>query len=96
MLIINQKTAKCEVKHKDLIPYHHVVIKLNNNIEWFYIDKVPLYENVCIDSLASFAAILVLPPRLSKHVTIGNSDLCCHKIILEDNEAHQIGKSFKP
>jgi len=34
-LIINQVKGDYEVRHKDLIPYHHAAIKLANSFDGF-------------------------------------------------------------
>ena len=39
-LIINQFKREYEVRHKDLIPYHHAAIKLADSFDNFYISHV--------------------------------------------------------
>ena len=39
-LIVNQVKGEYEVRHEDLIPYHHPVIKMANSFDGFYIGHV--------------------------------------------------------
>jgi len=39
-LIINQIKKEYEVRHVDLVPYYHAVIKVANSFDGFYIDHV--------------------------------------------------------
>jgi len=39
-LIINQVKGEYEVRHRDLVPYYHTVIKMANSFDGFYIDHV--------------------------------------------------------
>ena len=39
-LIINKVKGEYEVRHEDLIPYHHAVVQLTNTFEGFYISHV--------------------------------------------------------
>ena len=39
-LIVNQVKGEYEVRHEDLVPYQHVVIKMANLFEGFYIGHV--------------------------------------------------------
>jgi len=37
-LIVNQIKGEYEVRHEDLVPYYHAVIKMANSFDGFYID----------------------------------------------------------
>ena len=39
-LIINQVRGEYEVRHEDLVPYHHAVIEMANLFNGFYISHV--------------------------------------------------------
>ena len=39
-LIVNQVKGEYKVRHEDLIPYHHAVIKMANSFDDFYISHV--------------------------------------------------------
>jgi len=39
-LIINQVKGEYEVRHRDLVPYYHAVIKMANLFDGFYIGHV--------------------------------------------------------
>ena len=39
-LIVNQVKGKYEVRHEDLVPYYHAVIKMANLFDGFYIGHV--------------------------------------------------------
>jgi len=39
-LIVNQVKGEYEVRHEDLVPYHHAVIKMANSFDGFYIGHV--------------------------------------------------------
>ena len=36
-LIVNQVKREYEVRHEDLVPYHHAVINMANSFDGFYI-----------------------------------------------------------
>ena len=40
-LIVNQVKGEYEVRHEDLIPYYHAVIKMANSFDGFYNDMCP-------------------------------------------------------
>jgi len=39
-LIVNQIKGEYEIRHEDLIPYHHVAIQLANTFDGFYINHL--------------------------------------------------------
>jgi len=51
-LIVNQVKGENKVRHEDLIPYHHVVIKMANSFDGFYISHVSRFQNTKADALA--------------------------------------------
>jgi len=60
-LIINQVKGEYEVRHEDLIPYHHVAIQLANTFDGFYISHVSRLQNTKADALAALAAHWLYP-----------------------------------
>ena len=40
-LIVNQVKGEYEVRHEDLVPYYHAVIKIANSFDRFYIGMCP-------------------------------------------------------
>jgi len=60
-LIINQVKRKYEVRHEDLIPYHHAAIKLANSFNGFYISHVSRLLNTKADVLVVPTITLALP-----------------------------------
>ena len=59
-LIINQIKGEYEVRHADLVPYYHAVIKVANSFNGFYIGHVSRSHNTKADALAALAATLAL------------------------------------
>jgi len=59
-LIVNQVKREYEVCHEDLIPYHHIAIKLANSFYGFYINHMSRLLNTKADALAALAATLAL------------------------------------
>jgi len=59
-LIISQVKGEYEVRHEDLISYHHATIHLANTFDGFYISHVSRLQNTKIDALAALATTLVL------------------------------------
>jgi len=56
-LIINQVKGEYEVRHEDLVPYHHAVIKMANSFNGFYIGHVSNFQNIKGDALVALAVI---------------------------------------
>lgn len=81
-LLVNQVILEYEIKLEVYMLYHQVAIKLTNQFKQFYIGHVPQHENIYADALASLAATLVLPARIT------SQDLFCPISILEANEVH--------
>ena len=57
-LIVNQVKEEYEVRHKDLVPYYHTIIKMANLFYGFYISHVSRSQNTRANTLAALAAIL--------------------------------------
>jgi len=95
-LIVNQVKGEYEVRHEDLIPYHHAVIKMANSFNGFYIDHVSRFQNTKVDALAALAAKLALPIDTTCHLMVAARRLFCPKHVLETNKVHAILISFEP
>ena len=54
-LIVNQVKGEYEVRHENLVPYHHAVIKMANLFDGFYIGHVSRSQNTRADALAALA-----------------------------------------
>lgn len=80
--MISQVREEYKVKTEDLLPYYQVTIRMINLFEEFYVDYVPLYENISTDTLATLIATLILHAKSSKHIVIGSCELFCPKEIL--------------
>ena len=74
-LIVNQIKREYEVRHEDLISYHHAVIQLTNTFDGFYISHISRLKNTKIDALVALAATLALPADTSYHLTIATHHL---------------------
>jgi len=95
-LIINQVKGEYEVRHENLVPYHHAVIEMANSFDDFYISHVSRFQNTKADALATLAATLALPIDTAYHLTIATGRLVCPKHVLETNEVHIISIGFEP
>ena len=60
-LIVNQVKGEYEVRHEDLVPYHHAVIEMTSLFNGFYISHVSRSQNTKADGLAALATTLALP-----------------------------------
>jgi len=69
-LIINQVKSEYEVRHEDLVPYHHAVIKMANLFNGFYISHVSRSQNTKADALAAPTTTLALPVDTKYHLTV--------------------------
>jgi len=69
-LIVNQVKGKYEVRHEDLVPYYHAVIKIANIFDGFFIGHASRSQNIRADALASLAATLALPIDTTYHLTV--------------------------
>ena len=68
-LIVNLK-GEYEVRHEDLVPYYHAVIKMANLFDDFYIRHVSRSQNTRADALAALAITLALPVDTKYHLTV--------------------------
>ena len=69
-LIINQVKGEYEVRHRDLVPYYHAVIKMANLFDGFYIGHVSRPQNTKADTLVALVATLALPFDTTYHLTV--------------------------
>jgi len=69
-LLVNQVKGEYEVRHENLIPYHHAVIKIVNSFDGFYIGHVSRFQNTKADTLAILAATLALQIDTTYHFTV--------------------------
>ena len=95
-LIVNQTKTQYEVRHEDLIPYHHAAIKLANLFYGFYISHMPHLLNTKADALAALTAIMVLPADINYYLTVATRHLFCPKYGLEISDVHTISTNFEP
>ena len=93
-LIVNQVKGEYEVRHEDLVPYHHAVIKMANSFDGFYIGNMSHFQNTKIDALAALAATLALPIDTMYHLTVATRHLVCPKHVLEVKEVHITSTDF--
>jgi len=94
-LIVNQVKGEYEVRHEDLVPYYHAVIKMANSFDSFIINHVSRFQNTKADALAALAATLVLPTDTTYHFTVATRHLVCPKHVLKINEVHVISIGSK-
>jgi len=78
-LITNQVKGEYEVRHENLIPYHHVAIKLADSFDGFYIKPVSRLLNTKADALAMLAATLALLTDTTYRLTVVTHHLFCLK-----------------
>ena len=81
-LIVNQVKGEYEVRHEDLAPYHHAVIKMANLFNGFYIGHVSRSQNTRVDALAVLATTLALSVDTKYHLTVATRHLVCSKHML--------------
>ena len=72
-LIINQVKGEYEVRHEDMIPYHHAAIKLVDSFDGLYISHVSHLLNTKVDILAALMVTLALPADTTYCLTSGYS-----------------------
>ena len=94
-LIVNQVKGEYEVRHKDLVPYHHVVIKMANLFNGFYISHVFRSQNTKADALAALAT-LALPVDTKYHLTVAIRHLVCSKHMLRTKEVYNVSTNLEP
>ena len=58
------------VRHEDLVPYYHAVIKMTNLFDGFYIGHVSQFQNTKADTLAALAATLSLSSDTIYHFIV--------------------------
>jgi len=88
-LTINQIKGEYEVRHKDLIPYHHTTTKLANTFDGFYISYVSHLQNTRADVLVTLAATLALSTDTSYRLTVDTRHLFYLKYNLEVSKVIQ-------
>ena len=59
-LAVNQIKGEYEVRHEDLVPYHHAVIEMTNLFDGFYIGHVSRSHNTKVDALTALTTMLAL------------------------------------
>ena len=87
--------SRDEVRHEDLISYHHATFKLENTFEGFYISHVFHLYNARADALAMLAAILTLPVDTSYRLMVATRHLFRLKYNLEVSEVHTDSVNFE-
>jgi len=85
-----------EVRHEDLMHYHHAAIQLAVTFEGFYISHVSCLQNIMADALAVLAPTLALSADTSYHLMVATRHLSCLKYGLEVSEVHTISTNFEP
>jgi len=88
-LIVNQVKGEYEVRHEDLMPYHHAAIKLADSFDSFYISHVSHLLNTKADGLTVLAAILALPADTIYRLTVATHHLFGLKYDLEVHQPPQ-------
>ena len=94
-LIVNQIKWEDEVRHEDLISYHHVVIKLANTFDGFYISHISRFQNTKANALAALVATLALPADTSYQLTVATHYLFCLKHSIKVKEVYTISTTFE-
>ena len=74
-LIVNQIKGEYEIRHEEMIPYHHATIQLANTVDGFYISHVSHLQNTNADALAALAAMLALPADTNYRLTMATRHL---------------------
>jgi len=95
-LIINQVKGEYEVRYDDLIPYHHVTIKLADSFDGFYISHMSRLLNTKADALATLVATLALPADTTYRLTVATRHLFYPKYSLEVSKVHTTSTNFEP
>ena len=95
-LIIYQVKGEYEVRHGDLVPYYHAVVKMANLFHGFYIGHMSRSQNTEANALAALAAILALPIDTTYHLTVATRHLNCPKHVLKTKEVHITLTGFEP
>ena len=95
-LIVSQVKGEYEVRHRDLIPYYHAVIKMASSFDGLYIGHMSRSQNTKADALAALAATLALPIDTKYHLTVAARHLICLKHVLKTKKVHSISTDFEP
>ena len=89
-LIVYQVKSEYEVRHKDLVHYHHAVIKMANLFDDFYIRQMSRSQNTRANVLAALATTLALPVDIMYHLIVATRHLICSKHMLRTKEVYNI------
>jgi len=84
--IVSQVKGEYEVSHEDLIPYHHVAIKLADSFDGSYISHVSRLQHTKVDALGVLAVTLALPAGITYHLVVATHHLFCPKHGLDISE----------
>ena len=95
-LIVSQVKGEYEVRHEDLVPYYHAVIKMANLFDGFYVGHVSRSQNTRADALAALATILTLQVDTKYHLTVTTRHLVCSKHLLRTREVYNISTDLEP
>ena len=95
-LIVNKVKGEYEVRHEDLVPYYHAVIKIANLFDRFYIGHVSQSQNTRANALAALATTLALSDDTKYHLTVVTRHLVCSKYMLRTKGAYNISMNFEP
>ena len=82
------------VRHGDLVPYYHAVIKMANLFDGLTSAMCP--DPRILDALAALAATLALPIDTTYHLTVATRHLVCPKQVLKTKEVHSMSTDFEP
>ena len=85
-----------EVRHEDLLPYHHPAIKLADSFDGFYISHVSRLQNTKADALSALAATLAFLVDTTYRLTVDTHHLFCLKYDLEVSKVHTTSTDFEP
>jgi len=94
--IVNQVKGEYEVRHEDLIPYHHAAVKLADSFDGFCISHMSRLLNTKADALGMLTATLALPADTTYRLTAPTRHLFCLKYSLEVSKVHTILTNFEP
>jgi len=95
-LIISQVKDEYEVRHEELIPYHHAAIQLANTFVGFFISHISCLKNTKTDALIVLAATLALPADTTYRLTVATRHLFCLKYGLDVSKVHTTSINFEP
>jgi len=95
-LIVYQVKSEYEVRHKDLVHYHHAVIKMANLFDDFYIRQMSRSQNTRANALAALATMLALPIDAKYYLIVTTRHLVCSKHMLRTKEVYNISTDLEP